>query len=448
MTFWDLFIILLLIALNAFFTGVEFSAVSSRRARLDVLVEEDSPAAHTVRTWLEDPSARERLIAATQLGITVVSLALGAVGENAFAAWLDPLFQGAQLPPLLQFLQSILPALPLALSLIVVTSFHVVLGEQVPKVAVLRSPERFALAAAPAMSLFLIVFKGFVDLLDGATRAILRLFGLPASGTHSLLFTAEEIKEMVSGPEVEGVIEEQERQMLSAVIDFGEMVVRQVALPRTEIIAAEASQPLAEVMRLAVEHDLTKFPVYEESLDQVVGILYMRDIMAAVLDGSSGDKTARDLAREAAFVPETISVNDLLREFRARNTHIAIVLDEFGGTAGMVTLEDLVEEIVGEYSDSLQTDTPAIQAQADGTTLVDGLTLIDDINDHFGLELSDPNYDTIAGYILGKLARIPQVGDVVEDPENGIQLKVLSMDHLRISQVGIMHLESKKIKEG
>jgi CBS domain containing-hemolysin-like protein len=446
MTIWDILIIFLLIALNAFFTGVEFAAVSSRRARLDVLVEEDSPAARIVRNWLEYPSARERLIAATQLGITVVSLALGAVGENAFQAWLGPLFQGAQLPPLLQFLQSILPALPLALSLIVVTSFHVVLGEQVPKVAVLRSPERFALAAAPAMRIFLLVFKGFVDILDGATRLVLRLFGLPSSGAHSLVFTAEEIKEMVSGPEVEGVIEEQERQMLSAVIDFGELVVRQVALPRTEIIAAEASQPLSEVIRLAVEHDLTKFPVYEDSLDQVVGILYMRDILAAMVDGQSDGKTARDLAREAVFVPETISVNDLLREFRSRRTHIAIVLDEFGGTAGMVTLEDLVEEIVGEYGDSLQAPVPAIQAQADGTALVDGLTLIDEINDHFGLELSDPNYDTIAGYILGKLGRIPQTGDVVEDAQHGIQLKVTAMDHLRIAQVGIMHLESKKPK--
>jgi len=368
------------------------------------------------------------------------------VGENAFQSWLEPFFQGAQLPPFLQFLQSILPALPLALSLIVITSFHVVLGEQVPKVAVLRSPERFAIAAAPIMRLYLLIFKGFVDLLDGATRLVLRLFGLPASGAHSLVFTVEEIKEMVSGAEVEGVIEEQERQMLSAVIDFGELVVRQVALPRTEIIAAEASQPLAEVIRLAVKHDLTKFPVYEDSLDHVIGILYMRDILAALVDGSSDGKTARDLAREAVFVPETISVNDLLREFRARNTHIAIVLDEFAGTAGMVTLEDLVEEIVGEYGDSLQAGAPSIQVQADGSTLVDGLTLIDEINDHFGLELSDPNYDTIAGYILGKLNRIPQAGDVVEDSENGIQLKVIAMDHLRISRVGIMHLESKREK--
>ena len=443
MTIWNILLIFLLIGLNAFFTAVEFAAVSSRRARLDVLVEEDSPAALLVRSWLENSHARERLIAATQLGITMVSLALGAVGENTFQTWLEPFFKGSVLPPALQFLATILPALPLVLSLIVVTSFHVVLGEQVPKVVVLRTPERFALAAAPIMRIFLIVFKGFVDVLDGSTRLVLRLFGLPPSGAHSLVFTAEEIKEMVSGPESEGVIEEPERKMLSAVIDFGELVVRQVALPRTEIIAAEASQPLSEVIRLAVEHDLAKFPVYEDSLDHVVGILYMRDILAAMVDGSSEGKTARDLAREAVFVPETISVNDLLGEFRTRRTRIAIVLDEFGGTAGLVTLEDLVDEIVGEYGDSLLAPTPAIQTQADGTALVDGMTLIDEINDHFGLELSDPNYDTIAGYILGKLSRIPQVGDAVEDSENGIRLEVSAMDNLRIAKVGIRHLDGK-----
>jgi len=444
MTLGNILLIFLLIALNAFFTGVEFAAVSSRRARLDVLVEEDSPAARIVRSWLENPAAREHLIAATQLGITLVSLALGAVGENTFQAWLEPYFNNAQLPPALQFLQQILPALPLVFSLIVITSFHVVLGEQVPKVAVLRSPERFALASAPFIRVFILVFKWFVDLLDGATRLVLRLFGLPsAAGGHSLVYSAEEIKEMVSGPEVEGVIEEPERKMLSAVIDFGELVVRQVARPRTEIVAVEADQPVSEVTRVAVDQSITKLPVYEDDLDHVIGILHVRDILALLADCKTDGMTARDLARDALFVPETISVNDLLHQFQARRTHIAIVLDEFGGTAGLVTLEDLLEEIIGEYGDTFdETRMPAFQPQADGSSLVEGSVLIDEINDHFGLDLVDPNYDTIAGYVLGKLGRIPQVGDVVDDKENGIQIKVTDMDHLRIAQVALKHLEN------
>ena len=439
MIWLDILIIFVLVALNGFFVAVEFAAVTSRRARLDLMADIDSTRSRMVHRWVEDPAARERLLAATQLGITLVSLALGAVGENTFAALLEPYFHNAQIPPALEFLDSVLPVIPLVISLTVVTSIHVVLGEQVPKVAVLRSPEGFALAAAPVMDVFNRLFKGFIDILDWATRSILHSLGLPATGTHASVITAEELKEIVSGPEAEGVIEEPERRMLSAVIDFGEMVVRQVNIPRTEIVAVEADQPISEVVRLATENSITKMPVYEDSLDQIVGIVHVRDILARMVANNLDGCSARDLAREALFVPETISVNDLLREFRVRRMHIAIVLDEYGGTAGLVTLEDLLEEIIGEISDPFDRGGPDVQPQPDGSALLDGLMLIDEVNDHFGLSLAEPNYDTIAGFILGRLDRIPKVGDVVEIPEQSISLKVVSMDHLRISQVSIQH---------
>ncbi len=437
----DLLIIAVLIALNGFFVAVEFAAVASRRVRLDLMVEQDDASAQLVRAWLENPSARERLIAATQLGITLVSLALGAVGENTFEQLLEPYFHELHFPPALVFFDAVLPVVPLAVSLILVTSLHVVLGEQVPKVAVLRAPERFALTAAPVMRVFNLVFKGFIDLLDWATRSILQLLGLPATSNHSTVFTVEEIKEMVSGPESEGVIEEPERQMLSAVIDFGELVVRQVSMPRTEILAVEADQPIQEAIRLATEHSITKMPVYEDNLDQIIGIVHVRDILARMVSGKLEGCLARDLVREVLFVPETISVNALLREFRARRMHIAIVLDEFGGTSGLVTLEDLLEEIVGEVGDPFDRGAPNIQPQPDGSAVLDGMMLLADVNEHFGLQLTEPNYDTIAGYILGKLGRIPKAGDLVEDLEQDVLLQVVSMDHLRIAQVSIRHLK-------
>jgi putative hemolysin len=441
MIFWNILLIFILIAFNGFFVAVEFAAVASRRARLDLMVESENASAKLVHAWLEDPSARERLIAATQLGITLVSLALGAVGEKTFAVMLDPYFLEAHFPPVLAFLDAILPFVPLAVSLTLVTALHVVLGEQVPKVAVLRAPERFALTAAPVMRVFNSIFKGFIDVLDWATRSILKLLGLPATSTHASVFTVEEIKEMVSGPEVEGVIEEPERKMLSAVIDFGELVVRQVSLPRTEIVAVEADQPLQEAVKLATEHAITKMPVYEDNLDQIIGIIHVRDILARVVSGEMEGSTVRELAREALFVPETISVNDLLREFRTRRTHIAIVLDEFGGTAGLVTLEDLLEEIFGEVGDPFDRGAPNVQSLPDGSALLDGMMLIDEVNEHFGLSLVEPNYDTIAGYILGRLGRIPKAGDQVEVAEEGVTLQVTGMDHLRIAQVAIRHLK-------
>jgi CBS domain containing-hemolysin-like protein len=255
--------------------------------------------------------------------------------------------------------------------------------------------------------------------------------------------SVDEMKVMFSGPEMEGVIEEKERDMLSAVLDFSGMVVRQVSIPRTEIIALESSATLPEIIKAFSENHVSKLPVYTDSMDQIVGILHVRDLIQVLQKPDEQRVTAGDLAREVLFVPETISVNDLLNQFRAKRQHLAIVVDEFGGTAGLVTLEDLVEEIVGDYRDSFESAQPPIQTVSAGNTLVDGLTLMSDLNEHLDIHLHDPDYDTVAGFILGRLSRIPKVGDVVEEPELGIKLTVHSMDRLRISQVMITRLDKK-----
>ena len=431
----NILLILLLISLNAFFVSVEFAVVTARRARLDLLADDEHRAARLVRKWLEDASARNRLIAASQLGQTIASLALGAIGQNTFKAILQPYFTAVQLPGWLAFIQAVIPVLPLVVSLLIITSLHVVLGEQVPKVAVLRVPERFALFAAPTMQVFSTIFKWFIDVLDWATREVLRVTGL-SDGSALATYTLEEVKQMVSGPDVEGLIEEPERKMLSAVIDFGAMVVRQVSVPRTEIVAVACDATVKEAIQVAVEHSFNKLPVYDNSLDQINGVVHLHDLVQALQAGESG-RPVREIKREALFVPETISVNDLLHQFRSHKAHMAIVLDEFGGTSGLVTLENLLEEIVGEVQDAFGDQPPDIQTLPDGTALVEGMTLIDEINEHFGMELSDPHYDTIAGYVLGKLGRIPVEGDEVVDEEHNIVLKVTRMDRLRIAQVSL-----------
>jgi len=432
----NLLAILLLIALNAFFVGVEFAAVTSRRARLDLLVgEHETRAARLVRSWLEQPAARDHLIAASQLGITLVSLALGSVGENAFAAWLKPYFDQVHFPPLLSFLEFFLPFLPLVIALTMMTSIVVVLGEQVPKVATLQAPERFALIAAVPMEVFSTIFKGFVDILDWATHMVLDLGGMEGSSAHLTLVSVEELKQMVSGPETEGVIEQPERDMLNAVIDFGELVVRQVAVPRTEIIAVPKTAPLTEVVDVVSEHAISKLPVYEEDMDHIIGIIHLGDLLRVMRRGQLEHQTAENVMREALFVPENISVNDLMHQFRSSRTHIAIVLDEFGGTAGLVTLQDLLSEIIGEVRDSFDSNRPQIQAQPDGSTLINGMTPIEEVNNHFGLKLEEPNYDTIAGFVLGRLGHIPQEGEMVVDRANHILLKVTSMERQRIVRV-------------
>jgi CBS domain containing-hemolysin-like protein len=316
----------------------------------------------------------------------------------------------------------------------------VVLGEQVPKVATLQAPERFALFAAIPMDIFSTIFKGFVDVLDWATRSVLELAGLEGSSEHISLVSIEELKQMVSGPETEGVIEQSERDMLTAVIDFGELVVRQVAIPRTEIVAVPMQASLTEVVEVVSDHDITKLPVYEESLDHITGIIHLRDVMRVMRRGQLDQLKAQDVMREALFVPETISVNDLMRQFRTSRTHIAIVLDEFGGTAGLVTLQDLLAEIVGEVRDPFDHTRPQIQSQLDGSALINGMTTIEEVNDHFGLKLEEHNYDTIAGFVLGRLGHIPQEGEMVVDRPNNILIKVTSMDRLRVARVMLKRL--------
>jgi CBS domain containing-hemolysin-like protein len=447
MNFLRIFLLLLLVALNAFFVAVEYAAIASRRSKLEMLIEHESAASRIVKDWLQNPLARDRLIAANQIYITIISLALGAIGANAVQEMLSPLFLSIHLSAKWEIINSVISILPLVISLILVTGIQVVLGEQVPKVTVLRSPERFALFAAPIMRVLNSLFRKFIDLLDWATKQTLKLFGISITSTQSSQISIEEIKLMVSGPEMGGLLEKPEQEMLSAIFDFGSMVVRQVCVPRTDIVAVEESTSLKGVIQLFTQENVTKIPVYKENLDQITGILYIRDLLTALYASDGKLKIAADIVREALFVPETISVNDLLVQFKNRRQHIAIVLDEYAGTAGLVTLEDLVEEIVGDYRDSFDSNTPQIQPLTEGKALIDGLILIPEFNEYFGMTLSDPNYNTVAGYILGKLGRLPLVGDIIEDSENHISLKVESMDRMRITQVLVTRLKADHVNE-
>jgi putative hemolysin len=436
---WDFVLIFFLVALNAFFTSVEFASVAARKTRIELMAEEGNASAKIVKSWLENPTSRSRLIAGCQLGITIVSLALGAVGENTFQAILIPTFDRVNLSSNLHYLSSLMAALPLVLSLIIITSIHVVLGEQVPKVATLHQPEHVALLGAHPMRIFTIIFKWFIDILDWATRLILRMFGLQLMGGHSLIYTVDELKQMISESEESGVLEQPEREMIESVFDFGTLLIRQVMLPRTEIIAIEAKTRLDEIINLVTQYSYTKLPVYEGNLDQVIGILHVKDVLRVMNQPDHQDTTACELARETIYIPDSLPVNELLHQFRFNRQHIAIVLDEFGGTAGLVTLEDLLEEIVGEVSDQFDQTTPEIQTLADGRVLIDGLTLIEEVNQQLSLSLSDPHYDTIAGYFLGKLGHIPEINDEVD--AGGVRLKVEAMDGLRIAQLSLVRMD-------
>ncbi len=440
----NLILLFVLIGFNAFFVAVEYAAIAARRSRLELLVVKETASSRMVEEWLSNPQSRDRLIAANQIYITLISLAMGALGADTFQDLLVPLFNHIPVPVDWDILRAVLAALPFVLSLFIVTAFQVVLGEQVPKVTVLRSPEKFALFAAPVMRVLNAVFAKFIDVMDWAARQVLALVGISVSTTHTSRISLEELELMVAGPELEGVIKKPEKEMISAIFDLRDLTVRQVCVPRTEITTLDETSSLDEALEIFTREKVTKMPVYREDLDHVVGMLYLHDVVSATRTAGKKPKKVGELAREALFVPETISVSDLLVQFKANRQHIAIVMDEFSGTTGLVTLEDLLEEIVGEYNDLYDAGSPDIQVLAGGQALVEGLTLIEDFNQHFGLNLRDENYHTLAGYFLGKLNRMPRIGDIVEDPDNGIAMKVDTMDRMRITRILVSRVPSGK----
>ena len=428
----QLLAVALLVAANGFFVAAEFSLVSVRRTRIAELVASGNVSALAVQKAISNP---DRVIAATQLGITIASLGLGWIGEPALAHWLYPLVQlfPADIQP------DVSHSIAAGLSFAIITFLHVVVGELAPKSIALQDPERTSLVVARPTLWTEWVFKPVIMLLNGTGNALLKLVGVkPASG-HELVHSVAELKMLVTASAESGVVEEDESEMLHAIFDFGELLVRQVMIPRTEVVAVEADMPLEEVTKLVTENPYTKLPVYEENLDQILGILHVKDLLRLITQKGEHNGTARSLVRDTLYVPETLSVNHLLHQFRDNSQHIAIVLDEYGGTAGLVTLEDLLEEIVGEVHDPFEDETPEIQVLPDGTTLIDGLMLIEEVNEHLGLNLIDPHYDTIAGYVMGKLGRVPKTGDVIES--GGVRIKVEAMDGLRVSRLQLTRLK-------
>lgn len=444
-----LFGVVLLVLANSFFVAAEFSLVSVRRTRIAEMVAHGQAGAEEVEKAIQNP---DRVIAATQLGITLASLALGWIGEPALSHLLQPL---VSLFPI--FVQSgISHSLSAGLSFVVITCLHVVVGELAPKSIALQYPEQTSVFVAGPTLWTERIFKPAILVLNGTGNALLRLLGVkPASG-HELVHSVEELRMLVTASTEGGAVEVDESEMLHAVFDFRDLVVRQVMVPRTEIIAVPADATMPEIISLATQSSFTKFPVYEEGLDQILGIVHIKDLLtelhesgliqsldcppenAAPITQNCMRRTARQFMREPIFVPETIPVSALLHQFRDNRQHIAIVMDEFGGTAGLVTLEDLLEEIVGEVSDPFDMTLPEFQPQPDGSVIIDGMTLMEVVNSQLDLELHDPDYDTLAGYMLGKLGRIPHVQDVIES--DGVRLRVEEMDGLRISRISLSRL--------
>jgi CBS domain containing-hemolysin-like protein len=422
--FLGLLAIMLLVLGNGFFVAAEFSLVTVRRTRIDQLIAEGSKTARVVRRALSDPDS---YIAATQLGITMTSLGLGWIGEPALAKVIEPAF--AVLGNRIAVATSHSIAFTIAFA--VITALHIVLGELAPKTVALQYPERISLIVARPTELFMKVFWPFIRLLNGMGRAVVQAFGMRAPSGHSLVHSEEELKMLVTASQEAGVIEEDEEQMLHRVFGFADLTAGQVMVPRTEMVAIAADASMDGVLQAVARGGHDRYPVYRKDLDNIVGVLHLTDLLLVVASGKAVDVAA--LARDAYTVPETMPADTLLGEMRARNTPLAIVIDEYGGTAGLVTFAGLMERIVGSLGH--EGAGGSITVLADGSALVDGLALVTDINEQFGLHIDEDVYNTIGGYVLGRLGRRARLGDRIEVERR--TMRVEALDGLRVARVFI-----------
>jgi len=417
--------VLALVFANGFFVAAEFSLVTVRKTRIDQLIAEGSSLARPVRRAISNP---ESYIAATQLAITMSSLGLGWIGEPAVSSMIQPLL--GLIPVSLRATTS--HSIAVAIGFACITSLHIVLGELAPKTVALQHSERTALLVMRPTELFMRIFWPFITLLNRMGRAVVRILGLKPPSGSSLVHSEEELKMLVTASQEAGVLEEEEEQMLHRVFGFGDLTAGQVMLPRTEMVALPVRVTRGALLERLSQATQLVIPVYGAHLDDIVGLVRMRDLLAA-LAGSAESVDLAPLLHEPLTVPETLKADDLLTEMRKRRTPLAIVIDEYGGTAGMVTFERLMERIVGEIGADGESGTSAISVLTDGSALIDGLALTTDVNVQFGLQIDEDLYDTIGGYVLGRLGRRPRLGDCVET--GGRKIRIEALDGLRVARV-------------
>jgi CBS domain containing-hemolysin-like protein len=423
-TTWRLALLLALVFANGFFVAAEFAIVTVRKTRVDQLIAEGHRGALAVRRAVTDP---ESYIAATQLGITMASLGLGWIGEPVLARLIQPSF--AALP--VQIAEATAHSIAVAIAFAIVTALHIVLGELAPKTIALEKPEATALIVVKPTEWFMKVFWPFISLLNRTGRAVVNLLGLHSKGGHAMVHSEAELKMLVTASQEAGVLEEHEEQMLHRVFGFADLTAGQVMIPRTELVAVPGSMQRDDLIKRIAGGRHTRLPVYRRDLDDVIGMLHVTDLLKAIADGTDID--AASLAREAVTVPETLGADDLLAELRRRNVREAIVIDEYGGTAGLVTFESLMERIIGDIPGESGTRSARIVVRPDGSADVDGLTLVSDVNEQFGLHIDEDTYNTVGGFVLGTLGRDARVGDTIQ--VEGRKIRVVALDGLRVAMV-------------
>jgi putative hemolysin len=415
--FLRLVAVLLLVLGSAIFVAAEYALVTGRRSRLEERAERGGRGARTALRLMDEPV---RFIGLIQLGITVFAILIGAVGE--------PLLQDLFAPPLSA-------GVAFAIAFVVLTYLSVVLGELVPKAVALQRAERLAVTLSVPLDFLARIAHPLVWVLQVSANAVLRLLKVKPAPAGMIAYTREDIRHSVGAAEDVGELEEAEEEMLYKVFDFASKEVSAVMVPRPEVVAISVDMPPEEALATVIDSPFTRYPVYRDSLDEIVGVLHVRDLFAAMHDLGIAAVRLASIIRPAYVVPETKDLAALLADFRREKQHMAVVVDEYGAMDGIVTLEDVLEEIVGEIEDEFDLPDESVERIDETTIRIDGTYTIDDFNEEFETELEDDDFHTMAGLVFGELGRAPEVGDTVA--VDGLRLSVLEIEGSRILKIEV-----------
>jgi CBS domain containing-hemolysin-like protein len=415
--------VLALVLANGFFVATEFAFVAVRRTRIEQLASEGQGRARVLLSSLHD---LDNYIAAVQLGITMASLALGWIGEPAVARIVEP--------PIEHLVGSLAAeaaahAVAVAIAFTIITSLHIVVGELAPKSLALQRSEATALAVAAPMTVFNRVFRPFIWVLNEAGRQMVRLAGVSERPGHAETLPAEELELVIEASARAGLLSASELLIARRALEFNAIQADQIMVPRTEVVAVDAEDGLEDILRLVAQHHHTRYPVFEGDLDHILGILDVKDLLALLQRGS---QDWQPLVRPAVAIPESVSVEDAVAAMRAQQVQIVVLVDEHGGTSGILTADEVLYRLLGRWLGSRKSSETVRQLAA-GNLLLNGLALIEDVEDTLGTVLGGEGYDTVGGFIMARLGRIPRVGDRVE--VGAYQFRVMAMDGRRVDTV-------------
>ena len=418
--FLRILLIFVLVLGNALFVAGEYALVSARRSRLEERAEAGSRGARSALRLMDTPVV---FISTVQVGITVFGIAMGAVGTPLLQGYFEPI---------------VAAGIAFTLSFLILTYLSVALGELVPKAIALQRAERLAVLLAPPIELLARIARPIVWLLQVSANNVARLFGVEPAPSGVVTHTEEDIKMIVAEGRRSGAVEAAEQELIYKVFDFAEKEAHDVMVPRPEVVMISLDLSAQECLDAIVDSPYTRYPAYRGSVDEIAGILHVRDLFKALYDRGIDNVEIEELLRPPYVVPETKDLAALLTEFRRTNQHMAVVVDEYGSMQGIVTLEDLLEEIVGEIEDEYDLPDTSLQQIDERTVRVDGTFPIDDFNEQFSVELPQEDYHTLAGFVFGALGRAPEEGDEVV--WNGLRFGVVEVDGSRIEQLDVEFL--------